>query len=209
MRHEGSAQGTRDTAAPLVVDGYHSRLAGALRQRRRSGAFELQRRPAAQARRRKTDQGAQGCRCAFSPSGPGRPVRRHGQGPGRGFPGARRDSQEVDDALGESLSKVVWEGPEVPDADGQRAAGTDSGLAGHPCGALEARAFAGRQGRVYRRSFARRIFNARRRRHPLRSPMPRGCCAFAATPCSWLPRSAPAPSQRSSARPGRRGSGLR
>ena len=47
------------------------------------------------------------------------------------FPEARRVFDEVDEALGEKLSKLIWEGPGGDtDADRQRAAGADGGVDG-------------------------------------------------------------------------------
>ena len=52
------------------------------------------------------------------------------------FPEARRVFDEVDDALGEKLSTMIWEGPEDDaDADRQRPAGADGGVAGGDPGA--------------------------------------------------------------------------
>ena len=51
------------------------------------------------------------------------------------FPEARRVFEEVDDALGEKLSRLIWEGPEEhADADRQRPAGADGGVASPRCG---------------------------------------------------------------------------
>ena len=84
------------------------------------------------------------------------------------FPEARAIFDEVDDALGEKLSQVIWEGPEdvlTLTANAQPALMAVSLAA---IRALRgARLLAEGQGRLCRRPFARRIFGARRGRHVL------------------------------------------
>ena len=95
------------------------------------------------------------------------------------FPEARAIFDEVDDALGEKLSQIIWEGPEdilTLTANAQPALMAVSLAA---IRALEAsRLFAEGQGRLCRRPFARRVFGARSRRHVLG----RRCGAAAAHP---------------------------
>ena len=84
------------------------------------------------------------------------------------FPEARAVFDEVDDALGEKLSTIIWEGPEDDaDADRQCPAGADGGVAGRPSGIGGARLFAERQGLLCRRPLARRIFGPGGGRHVL------------------------------------------
>ena len=109
------------------------------------------------------------------------------------FAGGRRRARR------KSLQDDLGRPRRRPDADGQRPAGADGGIAGGVARARSARLCAEGQGRLCRRPFARRIFRACRRRHLLASPTRRGCCAFAAMPCRWPCRPARAPWRRSSA----------
>ena len=101
------------------------------------------------------------------------------------FPQARAVFEEVDEALGQPLSRLMFEGPAEEltlTANAQPALMAASLAALRVLEAergldLEARR------RLRRRPFARRIFGAGRRRHLLASPTPPGCCASAATPC--------------------------
>ncbi len=71
------------------------------------------------------------------------------------FPEARRVFDEVDEALGEKLSKVIWEGPEETltlTANAQPALMAVSMAA---IRAMEARGFDEGEGRLCRRPFAR------------------------------------------------------
>jgi [acyl-carrier-protein] S-malonyltransferase len=115
------------------------------------------------------------------------------------FPEARRVFQEVDDALGENLSKLIWEGPEETltlTANAQPALMAVSLAAVR---ALEARGFSLRTRRSHS-SPAIRLANIPPLPPPGSCPslMPPGCCAFAAMPCRRRCRPARARWRRSS-----------
>ena len=126
------------------------------------------------------------------------------------FPEAREVFEEVDDALGEKLSKVIWEGPEdvlMLTANAQPALMAVSLAAFR---ALRgARLFVEEQGRLRRRPLARRIFGARRRRHLL--DRRRGAAAAYPRQCHAARRAGGRGRHGGDhrARPGRRRGGLR
>ena len=99
------------------------------------------------------------------------------------FPQAKAVFDEVDEALGEKLSTIMFEGPEdtlTLTANAQPALMAVSVAA---CGCWRRRGFSPAHMRSL--SPAIRWANIRRCAPPvhLRLPTPPGCCAFAATPC--------------------------
>ena len=84
------------------------------------------------------------------------------------FPAARAVFDEVDAALGEKLTAIMWDGPaETLHADRKCPAGADGGLAGHAARAGDRGRLLDRtRRRLRRRPFARRVFGAGRRRQP-------------------------------------------
>ena len=112
------------------------------------------------------------------------------QAPGMGkslndaFAAAREVFQEIDEALGEKLSRLIFEGPAE---ELTLTANAQPALMAVSLAAMRAleREFgvAPQQGRVRRRPFARRILGARRRRRADDCRRRASCCACAATRC--------------------------
>ncbi len=101
-----------------------------------------------------------------------------------GVPAARAVFDEVDEALGEKLSAIIFEGPEDALTRTRNAQPALMAVSLAAMKALEAEGISRRRARRLRgRPFARRIFGARRRRAASRSAIRRGSCASAATPC--------------------------
>ena len=115
------------------------------------------------------------------------------------FPEARAVFEEVDDALGEKLSAIIWEGPGgQPDADRQRPAGADGGVSWRRSGRSRREGSSLGETVAYVAGHSLGEYSALAAAGSLASPMPRGCCASAATPCRRRCRSARAPWRRSS-----------
>ncbi len=101
---------------------------------------------------------------AFVFPGQGAQVIGMGRALAEAWPAARAVFDEVDAALGEKLSALIWEGDAGDaDPDPQRPAGADGLFAGGDAGAGGRRGDGHRRG-LRRRAFAGRIFGAGRGR---------------------------------------------
>ena len=116
------------------------------------------------------------------------------------FAPARAVFDEVDAALGEKLTKIIWEGPAETLTLTENAQPALMAVSLAAMRVLEAEAGVDACARraIRGRPFARRIFGARGRRRACPSPTPRGSCASAAAPCRRRCRSGPAPWRRCS-----------
>ena len=119
---------------------------------------------------------------AFIFPGPGEPVGRHGQGAGRGEPASpARLFEEVDEALGQKLSRLMAEGPQRrADPHRERPAG-DHGQCGRDLARLGHRSI-DKADFVAGHSLGEYTRAVRRRRVRPRRP-PRGCSSCAARRC--------------------------
>ena len=117
------------------------------------------------------------------------------------FPAARAVFEEVDAALGEKLSAIMWEGPAEKLTLTENAQPALMAVSLAAMRVLRGRGRSRSRARraIRRRPFARRIFGAGRGRRASRSPTRRGCCASAARPCRRRCRSGRAPWRRCSA----------
>ena len=118
------------------------------------------------------------------------------------FPASRAVFDEVDAALGEKLSTLMFEGdPEAIAADRQRPAGADGGQPRRACARLKPRRAStlARDAAFRRRPFARRIFGARRRRRAENRRRRAAVAPARARPCRRPCRWARAPWRRCSA----------
>ena len=95
----------------------------------------------------------------------------------QGFAAARLVFEEVDEALKQKLSKLMFEGPESDLTLTENAQPALMAVSIAALRVLEARGrlAAGRQGQLRRRPFARRIFGAGGGRRARRCPTRRGC----------------------------------
>ena len=101
------------------------------------------------------------------------------------FAAAREVFEEVDDALNQRLSRLMWEGPEgeLTLTENTQPAVMTASIAVFRVLEKERRARPCQTRAARGRSLAGRIFGACARRAPSRSPIPRGCCGSAAARC--------------------------
>ncbi len=117
------------------------------------------------------------------------------------FPAARAVFDEVDSALGEKLTGIIWDGPAetLQLTENAQPALMAVSLATHAGAGGRGRLLAWRGCGFRRRPLARRIFGAGRGRQPQRHAIRRACCGPAVLRCRRPCRSASAPWRRCSA----------